>query len=93
MIFFVPERQLAIAGMFNLEGIPGPERIALGEAIADVMLGEAKPNPDHSALQNEPRHRCPCTEAEGAALELTAVLGFRVASQQCGASQVARGPT
>jgi hypothetical protein len=33
--------------MFNLEGIPGPERIALGEAIADVVLGQAKPNPDH----------------------------------------------
>ncbi|MGC2195009.1 MAG: serine hydrolase domain-containing protein [Terriglobales bacterium] len=47
MIFFVPEKQLAVAGMFNLEGIPGPERIALGEAIADVMLGEPKPNPDH----------------------------------------------
>jgi CubicO group peptidase (beta-lactamase class C family) len=47
LIFFVPEKQLAIAGMFNLEGIPGPERIALGEAIADVVLGETKPNPDH----------------------------------------------
>jgi serine beta-lactamase-like protein LACTB len=47
LIFFVPERKLAVAGMFNLEGIPGPERIALGEAIADVVLGQAKPNPDH----------------------------------------------
>jgi serine beta-lactamase-like protein LACTB, mitochondrial len=47
LIFFVPEKQLAIAGMFDLEGIPGPERIALGEAIADVVLGETKPNPDH----------------------------------------------
>ena len=49
LVFFVPEKQLAVAGMFNLEGIPGPERIALGEAIADVLLGEAKPNPDHFA--------------------------------------------
>jgi hypothetical protein len=49
LIFFVPEKQLGVAGMFNLEGIPGPERIALGEAIADVVLGESKPNPDHFA--------------------------------------------
>jgi len=49
LVFFVPEKQLAVAGAFNLEGIPGPERIALGEAIADVLLGEAKPNPDHFA--------------------------------------------
>jgi CubicO group peptidase (beta-lactamase class C family) len=47
LIFFVPEKKLAVAGMFNLEGIPGPERIALGEAIADVILGETTPNPDH----------------------------------------------
>ena len=47
LIFFVPEKRLAVAGMFNLENIPGPERIALGEAIADVVLGETKPNPDH----------------------------------------------
>jgi len=47
LIFFVPEKRLAVAGMFNLEGIPGPERIALGEAIADAVLGETTPNPDH----------------------------------------------
>jgi hypothetical protein len=43
----VPEKHLAISGSFDLEGIPGPERIALAEAIADVILGETKPNPDH----------------------------------------------
>ena len=32
LIFFVPEKRLAVAGMFNLEGIPGPERIALGRS-------------------------------------------------------------
>lgn len=47
LIFFVPEKRLAVAGMFNLEGIPGPERIALGEAIADAVLGETTQNPDH----------------------------------------------
>jgi CubicO group peptidase (beta-lactamase class C family) len=47
IIFFVPERQVAVSGMFNLENIPGPDRIALAEAVADVILGEAKPNPDH----------------------------------------------
>jgi serine beta-lactamase-like protein LACTB len=46
-VFFVPEKQIAISGIFNLEDIPGPERIALVEAIADVILGETKPNPDH----------------------------------------------
>jgi hypothetical protein len=35
--------------MFNLEGIPGPERIALAEAIADVLLGLTTPNPGHFA--------------------------------------------
>jgi hypothetical protein len=35
LIFFVPEKRLAVAGMFNLEGVPGPERISLGEAIAE----------------------------------------------------------
>jgi serine beta-lactamase-like protein LACTB, mitochondrial len=49
VVFFVPEKQLAVAGMFNLEGIPGPGRIALAEAIADVLLGQTKPNPDHFA--------------------------------------------
>jgi serine beta-lactamase-like protein LACTB, mitochondrial len=47
VVFFVPEKRLAIAGIFNLENIPGPERIALAEAISDAILGEAKPNPDH----------------------------------------------
>jgi CubicO group peptidase (beta-lactamase class C family) len=45
--FFVPEKRLSIAGLFNLENISGPERIALAEAIADVVLGERTPNPDH----------------------------------------------
>lgn len=45
--FFIPEKQVAISGMFNLENIPGPDRIVLVEALADVILGEAKPNPDH----------------------------------------------
>jgi hypothetical protein len=47
VVFFVPARRLAVSGIFNLEGIPGPERIVLAEAIADVVLGETKPNPDH----------------------------------------------
>jgi CubicO group peptidase (beta-lactamase class C family) len=39
IIFFVPERRLAIAGIFNLEEIPGTERSALAESIADAVLG------------------------------------------------------
>jgi len=45
--FFVPERNLAVAGFFNLENIPGPARIALAEAIADILLDEQTPNPNH----------------------------------------------
>ncbi len=42
--FFVPGKRLAIAGIFNLQDIPGTDRIQLAEAIADVVLGERTPN-------------------------------------------------
>lgn len=42
--FFVPEKHIAIAGVFNLQDIDGGKRIALAEAIADVILGEKIPN-------------------------------------------------
>ena len=42
--FFVPEKHIAIAGVFNLQDIDGGKRIALAEAIADVILGEKTPN-------------------------------------------------
>ena len=42
--FFVPEKKLAIAGIFNLQDIGGTKRITLAEAIADVILGEKTPN-------------------------------------------------
>ena len=45
--FFVPERNLAVAGFFNLENVPGAARIALAEAIADILLDERTPNPNH----------------------------------------------
>lgn len=44
IVFFVPEKRLAIAGIFNLEGISGTDRIRLAEAIGDVVLGERTPN-------------------------------------------------
>jgi len=44
IVFFVPEKKLAVAGLFNLENIPGKARIELAEAIADVILGEKTPN-------------------------------------------------
>jgi CubicO group peptidase (beta-lactamase class C family) len=47
VVFFVPARDLSVAGIFNLENIPGGKRIALAERIADVVLGETTPNPDH----------------------------------------------
>lgn len=46
-IFFVPEKQVTVSGLFNLEDIPATERIELAEMIADVILNEAKPNPNH----------------------------------------------
>ena len=41
---FVPEKHIVIAGIFNLQDIDGGKRIALAEAIADVILGEKIPN-------------------------------------------------
>jgi len=38
--FFVPEKGIAIAGVFDLQNIEGPKRVALAKAIADVVLGE-----------------------------------------------------
>jgi CubicO group peptidase (beta-lactamase class C family) len=38
-IFFIPERKIAIAAMFNLEEIPGDKRAGLAQAIAAVILG------------------------------------------------------
>lgn len=37
--WFVPEKHLAIAGFFNLENIPGTDRLHLAEAIGDAVLG------------------------------------------------------
>ena len=42
--FFVPKKHLAIAAIFNLQDIDGGKRIALAEAIADIVLGEKTPN-------------------------------------------------
>jgi len=53
--FFVPEKRLAIAGIFNLENIPGKDRIELAEAIADIVLGERTPNVVQGLLPEPPR--------------------------------------
>jgi len=50
-VFFVPEKRIAISGLFNLEDIPAAERIALAEAIADVVLGDVASIPGYSAPQ------------------------------------------
>jgi CubicO group peptidase (beta-lactamase class C family) len=39
IILFVPEKRLSVAGIFNLEEIPGADRAALARSIADVVLG------------------------------------------------------
>jgi serine beta-lactamase-like protein LACTB len=41
--FFVPEKHIAIAGIFNVQNIPAEQRIKLVEGIADAALGEKKP--------------------------------------------------
>jgi hypothetical protein len=42
--FFVPEKRLAITGIFNLQNISGVDRIELAEAIGDVILDQRTPN-------------------------------------------------
>jgi CubicO group peptidase (beta-lactamase class C family) len=42
--FFVPQKRIAVAGIFDLQDIPAKARIELAEAIADVVLGEKQPN-------------------------------------------------
>jgi hypothetical protein len=49
VIFFLPERHLAIAGVFNLEDVPGSKRGALAKAIADVVLGVPKSAPERTS--------------------------------------------
>ena len=44
IVLFVPEKHIAIGGIFNLQNIDGGKRIKLAEAIADVILGEKAPN-------------------------------------------------
>jgi hypothetical protein len=36
----VPEKHIAVAGIFNLQNITGATRVALAKAIADVVLEE-----------------------------------------------------
>jgi CubicO group peptidase (beta-lactamase class C family) len=50
-VFFVPEKRIAISGLFNLQDIPAAERIALAEAIADIVLGNIVSVPGHPASQ------------------------------------------
>jgi len=42
--FLVPEKRIAVAGIFNIQNIKGTTRLALAEAIADVVLGNKTPN-------------------------------------------------
>jgi len=37
--FFVPESRLSVAGIFNVQNVPGGDRVALAKAIGDVALG------------------------------------------------------
>ena len=47
IVFFVPEKKLAIVGLFNLENLSVGERVVLVEAMADVILGIKQANPNH----------------------------------------------
>jgi len=42
--FLVPEKKLAVAGIFNLDNISGKRRIELAEAIGDIVLNEKTSN-------------------------------------------------
>jgi CubicO group peptidase (beta-lactamase class C family) len=48
--FFVPKAGIAVAGAFNLEEIPGRERLELAEDIADVVLGHKTPVRKHMGI-------------------------------------------
>lgn len=39
IILFIPEKKFAVAALFNLEDIPGDQRVNLMMAIADAVLG------------------------------------------------------
>ncbi|HEY4355825.1 MAG TPA: serine hydrolase domain-containing protein [Acidobacteriaceae bacterium] len=39
IILFIPEKKFSVAALFNLEDIPGDQRVNLMKAIADVVLG------------------------------------------------------
>jgi CubicO group peptidase (beta-lactamase class C family) len=57
IVFFVPEKKLAIAGICNLQDISGIDRIRLAEAIGDVVLGEHTPNVIQGLDTTPPRSR------------------------------------
>lgn len=47
--FFVPQKRIAIAGVFNLQNISGATRVALAKAIADVVFEDASAAPSKAA--------------------------------------------
>jgi CubicO group peptidase (beta-lactamase class C family) len=51
-IFFVPQKKISVAILFNLEDVPAATRADLAEAIADVVLGESAPN--HGFYNSKP---------------------------------------
>lgn len=48
--FMVPGARIAVSGAFNLEEIPGRDRLELAEDIADVVLGYKQPVRKHRGI-------------------------------------------
>jgi serine beta-lactamase-like protein LACTB, mitochondrial len=54
--WFVPEKHIAIAGIFNLQNISATTRVTLAKSMADVVMGEMTPAQKHSHRANLAEH-------------------------------------
>ena len=61
-IFFVPEKQVAVAFLFNLEDVPGSERSTLARDITDVVLGYSPAEPAAPAASSSAKPGTPTTK-------------------------------
>ena len=61
-IFFVPEKQVAVAFLFNLEDVPGSERSKLARDITDVVLGYSPAEPGAPAASPSAKAGGPTTK-------------------------------
>ena len=61
-IFFVPEKQVGVAFLFNLEDVSGSERSKLARDITDVVLGYSPAEPVAPAASPSAKPGAPTTK-------------------------------